>query len=621
MNIYQFIANKFDNNNITAELVAKSSKKKIFPKSKNKIHYWLETFPEDNGRTSIVSINNQKEIKNITGINYDVRSRVHEYGGGSYTVSDNLIFFINESDQDIYIIDKNTSKLTNQKSLRYADLEYSDSQKNLYFIIEDHSNIKSSKPKNYIGFIDLDKKNAPKKLVTGRDFYSNPRMSKNGKYLAWLEWDLPHMPWDACELWVGEIDKIGNLHDKRKIDGGIKRPVFQPEWSDDNKLYYVSKNDDFGNIFLWNGKKKNLVIPINGDFYRPQWAFGMSSYKVISNDMIIGSMWKNGLMHLVLINIKLKEWRIIPNKMKNIDDIEITNDLIILSGSTKDISNDIFYIRKKDINNMPLPEDPVDKGIIKINYKKHSVYGLHYPPNKNIYQNSCPLIISIHGGPTSISKRGYSIEREYWRAKGLGVLEIDYRGSIGYGIKYRDSLYGYWGIKDVEDVIIFANHMIKEGLYNKNKIILRGSSSAGLTILNTLIKTNIFACAASYYGVADLEKLYADTHKFESGYLESLIGYDFNTKEGKDVFKKRSPLSYCDKIKSPIIFFQGLKDKVVPPSQTKTIVNALNKNNIYNEFYEFKNEGHGFRKKETIISSLNLEFEFYKKILSLKSID
>ncbi|MFQ3361118.1 MAG: prolyl oligopeptidase family serine peptidase [Alphaproteobacteria bacterium] len=621
MNIYQFVANKFDNNNITAELVAKSSKKKIFPKSKNKIHYWLETCPEDNGRTSIVSINNQKEIKNITGINHDVRSRVHEYGGGSYTVSDNLIFFINESDQDIYIIDKNTSKLTNQKSLRYADLEYSDSLNNLYFIIEDHSNIKSSKPKNYIGFIDLDKKNAPKEIVTGRDFYSNPRMSKNGKYLAWLEWDLPHMPWDASELWVGEVDKIGNLHDKRKIDGGIKRPVFQPEWSDDNKLYYVSKNNDFGNIFLWNGKKKNLVISIDGDFYRPQWVFGMSSYKVISNDMILGSMWKNGLMHLVLINIKLKEWRIIPNKMKNIDDIEITNDLIILSGSTKDISNDIFYIRKKDINNIPLSEGPVDKNIIKINHKKHSVYGLHYPPNKNIYQNSYPLIISIHGGPTSISKRGYSIEREYWRSKGLGILEIDYRGSIGYGIKYRDSLYGYWGIKDVEDVIAFANHMIKESSYDKNKIILRGSSSAGLTILNTLIKTNIFACAASYYGVADLEKLYADTHKFESGYLESLIGYDFNTKEGKDVFKKRSPLSNCDKIKSPIIFFQGLKDRVVPPSQTKTIVNALNRNNIYNEFYEFKNEGHGFRSKETIVRSLNLEFEFYKRILSLKSID
>jgi hypothetical protein len=236
-------------------------------------------------------------------------------------VSDNLIFFINESDQDIYIIDKNTSKLTNQKSLRYADLEYSDSLNNLYFIIEDHSNIKSSKPKNYIGFIDLDKKNAPKEIVTGRDFYSNPRMSKNGKYLAWLEWDLPHMPWDASELWVGEVDKIGNLHDKRKIDGGIKRPVFQPEWSDDNKLYYVSKNNDFGNIFLCIGKKKNLVFSIDGDFYRPQWVFGMSSYKVISNDMILGSMWKNGLMHLVLINIKLKEWRIIPNKMKNIEDI------------------------------------------------------------------------------------------------------------------------------------------------------------------------------------------------------------------------------------------------------------------------------------------------------------
>jgi len=621
MTIQQLINNESHFDNITPELVASTSKKKFSPKSSKGLHYWLETFPEENGRTSIISINNQKEITNITGITYNVRSKVHEYGGGSYTVSNNFIFFVNESDQNIYVIQKKINQLTNKKTLRYGDLEYSNTLNNLYFIVEDHSDLKSSKPKNYISFINLDKKPTEIKITAGRDFYSNPRVSKNGKYLAWLEWDLPYMPWDACELWIGEIDLTGNLTNKKKIDGGEKRPVFQPEWGDDNQLYYISKNNDFGNIFTWNGKNKNLVIPINGDFYRPQWIFGMSSYKVLSSEIIIGSIWKNGLMYLILINLKSKEWKIITNKIKSIEDIEITDDLIIISGSTRTISNNIFYIRKKDIEKISLSEDSVDTNIIKINHNNQSVYGQYYTPDKNLDQNSCPLILSIHGGPTSISKRGYSIEREYWRSKGFGILEVDYRGSIGYGTKYRDSLYGYWGIHDVEDVIAFAKHMIKENACDKSKIILRGSSSAGLTILNTLIKTNIFACASSYYGVSDLEKLHTDTHKFESGYLERLIGHNFNTKKGKIAFKKRSPLSHCDKIKSPIIFFQGLKDMVVPPNQTRTIVNALNKNNIYNEFYEFKDEGHGFRNEETIIKTLNLEFEFYKKILNLNSIN
>ena len=591
-----------------------TNSKKYFPKYDNRNIYWIESCSANNNQESIMILNSQNEIKNLTGKKYNVRSKVHEYGGVAYAVDNDRVFFINHTDQNIYLIeDEKIHQITKHSNLRIGDIEIFNDH--LYFIVEDHSRASQNYPDNYIGLLNIKYPSEIKKIVEGSSFYSNPKISKDGKKLLWLQWDLPYMPWEASELFAGDIESDGSILLKDKIDGGIGSSIFQPEWKNDRSILYIKEFGDKGQLFHYHRDKVCLAIETPIDLLRPLWILGLTSYKVIRDDLVLACGWEKGFMKFILVDILNKNFTEFDFGVIT-DDLCITDKYILMAGSLDKFSNQIFYVEKKYLKaNIQKPLEIAHKRV-KITAVNKS-YITHFLPTKNIF-NSPPLIIKVHSGPTAHSHKGFSPEREYWTEKGFGVVEIDYRGSTSYGIKFRRSLDGEWGIYDTEDVLDVIKYIIKENIYDQDKLILKGSSAGGFTLLNVLSESSMINCACCYYAVSDLQDLLSHTHKFESGYTKTLLGEDNIWKSEDTLFESRSPICKIDNIKTPIIFFQGLNDNVVPPHQTEKLFKSLTNNGINAEIYLFQNEGHGFRGKKTIEQCLRLEEKFYMKNLDLE---
>tara|TARA_Y100000590_G_scaffold470613_1_gene666974 strand:- start:6450 stop:8318 length:1869 start_codon:yes stop_codon:yes gene_type:complete len=594
------------------------AKKRHSPQyDQNKI-YWLENFPEKDGLTSIIVMDENQNVTNLTGEKYSIQSKVHEYGGGAYIVKDGKIIFVNSSDQNLYQINKtNIKRITRNPSYRFGDLSMF--QDNIYFILEEHK--KDNITENFLATLNLNKPEKIQKLASGSSFYSNPRVSNDGKKLLWLQWDLPYMPWEASELWVGTFnEKKTFFSDSKKIDGGQASAIFQPEWINKEKIYYIKEESNYGKLFSFYKHELKKLIDINIDLSRPLWNLGFRSYGILNKNNIFASGWKEGELKFLKIDTRTKEYHELAVNIETTDQLCITKDYIIVSGSDNKHSNELFVINRNNLLKMQKLVKVINKrnrGLIKINNKKNRFYILHYPPRKKIYKKP-PLIISIHGGPTANSKRGYSEERAYWNNNGFGYIEVDYRGSTGYGTDYIRALNGKWGLLDTSDVIETINFTLRNHLYEADKIILKGSSAGGMTLLNVLAENNNIPCACCYYPVSDIQKLLTETHKFESGYTRTLIGDELLKIDSLKLFNERSPIKKIDKINTPVIFFQGIKDSVVPQDQTRSIHKKLLSKGINTKLYEFDDEGHGFRSKDTLLTCRKAEREFYKKILSLK---
>lgn len=593
-----------------------TNSRKYFPQYDNKNIYWIENDLAKNGLSSVIRMNENSEITNLTGKKYNVKSKVHEYGGIAYIVNCDRVFFVNSADQNIYLIkDDQISQITTFSNLRIGDLEIYNNF--LYFVVEDHNLLSNGYPLNYIASLDIENPNEIKKVVYGSSFYSNPRISIDGRKLLWLQWDLPNMPWEASELFIADIDKKQNLGTHEKIDGGQETSIFQPEWNRDNSIFFIKEEGDKGKLFHYKEKKINLTLEIPVDLLRPLWILGLSSYKVIKDDLILTCGWDNGYMKYILIDI-LKNNYIEFDFDIITDELCITDEYILMAGSSEKYLNQIFYIEKNllEINSKKLKKNiPKKINILPIN----NSYITHFLPTNNIYV-SPPVILKIHSGPTAHSNKGFSPERNYWTKKGFGIIEIDYRGSTSYGIKFRRSLNGKWGIYDTEDVLDVIEYILEKNMYDHDKLILKGSSAGGFTLLNVLCETKRISCASCYYGVSDLENLLNETHKFESGYTRTLIGEDNILLDRKNLFKNRSPICKVNNIDTPIIFFQGLDDHVVPAKQTDQIYNKLQSNGINSEMHLFQNEGHGFKNEAIISECMKLEEKFYEKNLNIQRI-
>lgn len=587
--------------------------------------YWLEGRPAEKGRNVLVCQGANGEGIDVTPAPFNVRTRVHEYGGGAFCVAQQTIYFVNFADQQIYRqpLDGVPEKLTEQPDCRFADLIWDGDRQRLIAVCERHQD--GAEPENMLVAISL-KDGAVTPLATGHDFYSSPRLSPDGQSLAWLTWDHPHMPWDESQLWLAQFDPQGNLSEIQCVAGEPGgESIHEPQWSPDGGLYFVGDRSDWWNLYRYHQGKIEAVCPYPAEFAYPHWVFGLKSYTFADAQTILCTFNQEGAWQLGRIDLAQKQ--LTPFDLPYTDYSSLCTDgqtlWFIASSPTHPpaivaldlVSQTPQILKTASELVVPAAYLSVPQAISFPTENGQMAHAWYYPPTNPDFQappgTLPPLLVKSHGGPTAAAGNGLSLKIQYWTSRGFAYVDVNYGGSTGYGRAYRQRLNGQWGVVDVADCVNVAKYLAEQGLADPNQLAIAGSSAGGYTTLAALTFHDVFKAGASYYGISDLNALATDTHKFESRYLDGLIGpYPAQ----KDLYDRRSPINYVEQLTCPVIFFQGLEDKVVPPNQAEMMVNALKQKGIKVEYVPFAEEGHGFRIAANIKTALEAELAFYGQV-------
>jgi dipeptidyl aminopeptidase/acylaminoacyl peptidase len=594
--------------------------------------YWIERRAQEGGRKVIVRRSMDELVTDVTPAGFNARTRVHEYGGGDYAVLNGRVIFSNFADQRLYIQEFGSEPrpLTPESASRYAD-GHIDARRNLLFCVrEDHSG--RGEAVNSIARVDLNGGNAGRIIVSGNDFYSSPRLSPDGSRLAWLTWNHPNMPWDGTELWVGKLSEDGVVIEKEKIAGGANESIFQPEWSPDGVLYFISDRTGWWNLYRWGENQVEPLCPMDAEFGQPHWVFGGSLYGFSSEKQIICSYTENGRDYLATLDTLTRELNDIKLSFSTISQVRVAGDRVVFIGASSTESTSIVSLNlaSKELEVLRRSrETAVDAGYIAdpraVAFPTEGglvAHGYFYLPRNRDYaapaDEKPPLLVMSHGGPTSSSSASLKYSIQYWTSRGIAVLDVNYGGSSGYGRAYRERLNGQWGVVDVDDCVNSARHLAERGEVDANRLAIRGGSAGGYTTLCALTFRDAFKAGASHYGISDLEALATDTHRFESRYLDRLIG---PYPERRDLYIERSPIHFTERLNCPMILFQGLEDKVVPPNQAEKMVAAVRAKKLPVAYLTFEGEQHGFRKAENIRRVLEAELYFYSKVFGFELAD
>jgi dipeptidyl aminopeptidase/acylaminoacyl peptidase len=559
---------------------------------------------------------------------FNVRTRVHEYGGGAFAVCDGLIAFVHDGDQRLYLVDGAAAPrpLTPPGSWRFADLEIDRARQRVICVAERAR--PGQEPENLIAAVSWAGSGEPEVLVRGADFYAFPRLDPRSQRLAYLSWNHPLMPWDGTELVVADLDGAGRPASFTRVAGGKDESLFQPAWSPRGDLHFVSDRSGFWNLYRADGDGVVPLCPIEAEFASPLWVFGLSTYAWADDDRIACVFFRQGTWHLGVLQAgALRE---ISTGLSELSYVRAGKGRIVLVGGSPTQAPAIHRVdlatgaltTLHQPSVCPVPADalsspqPVDFP----STDGAQAHGLYYPPRNPDQQAPSgelpPLIVISHGGPTAAASSALNLTVQFWTSRGFAVLDVNYRGSTGYGRAYREALRGKWGIADVDDCVAGALYLAERGLVDRNRLAIRGGSAGGFTTLCALVFRDVFRAGASYYGVSDLEMLATDTHKFESRYLDSLVGpYPAR----RDQYQARSPLHAAERLQRPVIFFQGSEDRVVPPEQARRMVDVLRQRGIAVEYVEFPGEQHGFRRAENISRALQAELAFYQRIFCTTS--
>jgi dipeptidyl aminopeptidase/acylaminoacyl peptidase len=606
--------------------------------------YWIETRPAEGGRHVIVRRAADGTTSDITPRSYNARTRVHEYGGGAYTAHEGVVYFSNYTDQKLYrqnsgaFAESSTSAslcppecLNTPAGMRFAEAVFDSGRNRLIAVCEEHFS-SSDKVVNSIAAIALDGSGRVTKLAEGFDFYAMPKLSPGGEKLAWLCWKHPNMPWDGTELFVANFDEDGHLSAPTLIAGGADESVAQPEWSPDSELYFISDRNGWWNIHRQRNGAVESVHKRQSEFCRASWHLGYSSYAFAGSEQLICSYNQKGFWNIGLIDLKSKQLSEIKTEFTDVWWLKILGRKAIFRGASPSIPQAIIaldidtgtYDSIAQSTNIVLDREMISEpeAIEFSSFEGESAYGFYYRPKNKHYRGpeteKPPLLVKVHGGPTGTALTMLNLEIQFWTSRGFAVLDVNYSGSAGYGRAYRERLAGTWGIRDVDDCISGALHLVAIGAVDVDRLLVSGGSAGGFTTLCALTFQNTFRAGASYYGVSDLEAMRRETHKFESHYFDKLIG---PFPERRDIYVDRSPIHHIDKLCRPVAFFQGKEDKIVPPNQTEIMVDALRRKNIPVACLIFENEQHAFRRGETIRRCLDGELYFYSKVLGFKAPD
>ncbi len=610
--------------------------------------YYLESRPSEKGRSVIVKYGDAGPIE-ILPTPFNARTTAHEYGGSCYTVYNGVVYFCEKSDQQIYTLFLNSETppeytaraLTVNNNVRYADLTIDTFRQRLICVSEDYSD-ESQEPVASIIAINLKSgisETNPLVLISGDDFYSNPQISPDGNQLSWLSWSHPNMPWDETKLWLANLTADGAVEDIKLIAGGNQESLFQPQWSPDGLLYFVSDRNNWWN--LYQRSRDGTIRQIThreAEFGLPQWVFGMSTYGFLSAGQIFCTYSEMGIWRLATIDIAAdidalsSSLSTIESDFTYIEGVRASNGTGFFFGTTPTSLSALIKFtaaaqtfQTLAISGTLAPDNSaLDNSHFSIaepiefpSGNSRNVYAFFYQPKNPRYHNDSserpPLIVLAHGGPTGATSSALNVKNQYWTSRGFAVLDVNYSGSTGFGKTYRNRLLGNWGLLDVEDCVKGAEFLVARGDVDDQRLFIKGGSAGGYTVLAALTFFNTFKAGASHYGIGDLETLAKDTHKFESRYCDSLVGpYPASI----ELYRQRSPIYHVDQLSCPIIFFQGLEDKVVPPNQAELMVQALENKGLPVAYVAFEGEGHGFRQAANIKRSLEAELYFYAKLFN-----
>jgi dipeptidyl aminopeptidase/acylaminoacyl peptidase len=589
--------------------------------------YWSESRPREGGRHTIVRYCDGT-IEERLPPPFNARSRVHEYGGGAFTVAAGVLYFSHHVDNRLYRQRAGESPvpITPEAPRRFGDLVFDAPRRRLVAVCEQHAG--EREPVNSLVAIDAAGDGEMLTLATGHDFYASPALSPDGRRLAWLAWNHPNMPWDGSELWLADIDTDGHPRNPRCLAGGTNESIFQPQFSPEGTLYFVSDRTGWWNLYRLRDERAEPVWPRVAEFGLPQWQFGMSTYAFTGEHELVAAFNERGRWKLARID----------TRRSVVSELEVPDTDI---GGLRAITGSVVYVGASPIeppaivrldtgrgeremlrrSTESLPEPGFLSTPESIEYPSQDderTHGYFYPPRNRDYApppgDKPPLLVMSHGGPTAATSSALNFKIQYWTSRGFAVLDVNYRGSTGFGRAYRKKLNERWGIADVEDCVHGARFLVRQGLVDERRLAIRGGSAGGYSTLCALVFHDVFRAAAVYYGVSDLEALTHDTHKFEAHYLDRLVGpYPAMLER----YRERSPIHHAERLSCPVIFFQGLDDKVVPASQTERMVDVLRCKRVPVAYVPFEAEAHGFRRAESIRRALEAEYYFYCRVFDI----
>ncbi|MDO4613910.1 MAG: prolyl oligopeptidase family serine peptidase [Actinomycetaceae bacterium] len=639
-----------------AELTADVLTHKTLVLSQVRVHgtdtYWVESRSLDGGRNVLLRMSGDGQTNEVLPMTadaelVDVRSRVHEYGGKAYGLAEGVIVVSHGGDNCLYRFDVDAptgglTRLTPQINDRYSDMTIDTARGLVYCIREDHD--ADGEPRNSLVAVPLDASGAREveaiaELWADSDFVAAPALSHDGRYLAFVTWSHPHMPWQKAELRVARLDEAGRVERVHVLVDAEGVAAQQPRWSDADDLIHVDDSNGWANLYRtegfekdrwWEGLRTRALHPSQRAFSSPAWQLGLHSFDVLDADHLVAAWCLQGQWHLGTIRLdngQLEEWpsgwapsgnvassggRTVmladhPRAFESVVEIKEGRTRVLRSCADLDVAGHDVSVAE------PMRWTSEDGAEIN---------GFFYAP---MSRRHCgmdgelpPLITIAHGGPTSAARTGLRPAIQYWTTRGFAVLDVNYRGSTGYGRAYRDALDGYWGIRDVADCASGARYLAEAGYVDGTRMAIRGASAGGFTALSAAARTDTFSCCVSHYGVADLARIAGDTHKFESRYVYRLLGAD---SPADPVFRERSPLELVETIDVPVLLLQGEDDPIVPPSQTRAIADALRSRGVDVEVHTFPGESHGFRTWEAKKKALLSELAFYRRVWAIPQPD
>ena len=595
--------------------------------------YWLEARPSEGGRSVLVRRTPQGTLEEVTPQPYNVRTRVHEYGGGAFLVAEGTVYFSNFSDQRLYqkSPQRDPHPLTAEANRCYAEPLLDQQRDRLICICEDHDTV-DAEPHNYIASIDLNTGEVHS-LVSGCDFYVSPRLSPDGQKLAWVQWNHPNMPWDTTELCLGTVNADGSVSDVEVIAGGEEEAVCHPLWSPDGQLYFVSDRNNWWNLYRFTAEgTSEALCEMEAEFGSPHWVFGLSLYDFISPEQILCTYTQNGQWYLATLETTTQTLKTLDIAYTDMGSIHTQGNEAVFIGGSATAPTAVVSLNLSSGETRVLKQGTsleIDTGYLSVpepiafpTTGDKTAYAWFYPPQNKDYTapegELPPLIVKSHGGPTAATSPRFNLKIQYWTSRGFGFVDVNYGGSTGYGREYRQRLQKNWGIVDVDDCVNAARYLAEMGRVDGNRLAITGGSAGGYTTLAALTFRDTFQAGASHYGVSDLEALAQETHKFESRYLDRLVG---DYPEEKAVYQARSPIYHTETLSCPVIFFQGLEDKVVPPNQAEKMVDAIREKGLPTAYVPFAGEQHGFRRAENIKRALDGEFYFYSRVFGFTPAD
>jgi dipeptidyl aminopeptidase/acylaminoacyl peptidase len=594
--------------------------------------YWLESRPSEGGRNVVARGRPGGVNQDVTPAPFNVRTRVHEYGGGAWTVSNGTLYFSHDSDRRLYRLDSDTQHpvaLTPEGAWRYADGVIDHRRAQWIGVREDHTD-PNVEPVNSIVAVSTNNPGlgAGRVLAAGHNFFSSPRLSPDASMLAWLAWDHPNMPWMGTTLYLASLDESGVPGEPTVVAGGNSESIFQTEWSlDGSSLFFASDRTGWWNLYRYDLTTFELksLAPMSAEFGQPQWLFGMSTYSILDAEHLVCSYTSKGQGALALLNSTSGKLSTIDTPFNNFFSVRAKNRKVMFRGGAAAIPWSIVLLDLDSGKSEILKKSTlvvVDAGLNKyftpaqtIEYPTENgktAFGLYYPPFNPDYAppegDKPPLLVRCHGGPTGAAFSTLDLRVQYWTSRGIAFLDVNYGGSTGFGREFRERLHLNWGVVDLDDCVNGAKFLVQQDLADESRCVITGGSAGGYTALAALAFRSYFSGGASHYGVSDIAALARDTHKFESRYMDWLIG---RYPEQKARYQERSPIYHVGQLSKPVIFLQGEEDAIVPPSQSELMVEALRRRGIPVGYLLFSGEQHGFRKAEHIKRALDAELYFY----------